>query len=38
MLEGQVTIGYLAKYPMVTFSKAQIFYNLLISNILQISK
>ena len=38
MLEGQVTIGYLAKYPMVTFSKTQVFYNLLISNILQISK
>ena len=38
MLERQVTIGYFAKYPMVTFPKIQAFYNTLIFNILQDSR
>ena len=35
MLERQVTIGYFAKYPMVTFPEIQTFYNTLIFSILQ---
>ena len=38
MLERQVTIGYFAKYPMVTFPKIQAFCNTLIFNILQGSR
>gem|GEM_PF-2528435 len=38
MLERQVTIGYFAKYPMVTFPKIQAFHNTLIFNILQGSR
>ena len=38
MLERQVTIGYFAKYPMVTFPKIQAFCNTLIFNILQDSR
>ena len=38
MLERQVTIGYFAKYPMVTFPKIQTFCNTLIFNILQDSR
>ena len=38
MLERQVTIGYFAKYPMVTFPKIQAFCNTLTFNILQDSR
>ncbi len=38
MLERQVTIGYFAKYPMVTFPKIQTFCNTLTFNILQDSR
>lgn len=38
MLERQVTIGYFAKYPMVTFPEIQASCNTLIFNILQNGK